>query len=407
MSSPLAVLKFGGTSVGSADRIRSVAERIARLRSSGEAIVVVVSAMGHTTDELMKLAHEVSPQPPGREMDMLLTVGERISMALLSMALQDLGVPALSLTGSQSGILTTNSHRRARILRILGTRIRENLAQGKVVIVAGFQGMSEQKEITTLGRGGSDTTAVALSAVLGASRCDIYTDVDGVMSADPRIVPDAKLYPYLPLSLMSSMAMGGAGVLHPRCVDLALQYQVPLRVLSSSSPLTLESKGTELGEDDSMEEFQVTAVTSDLEKVLLEVEFTRPGLLKMVADFSREKRLVLYASEWSAEPPVYRTFVEKEALGEWTKWLESSLREGFLKRFSVHEDWVPLTVIGTRFAHDGGALAEMFELLDEEHISVRMGSGLGHSLVVGVPRIHASRAVLKMHDVWIAGKRGS
>ena len=193
----LIVQKYGGTSLGSPQRIVAVAKRIARLRADGHQAVVVVSAMGQSTDDLIELAHQVSQQPAHREMDMLLTTGERISMALLTMALTDLGVDAISLTGSQSGIITDQSHRRARIKKILGDRIRTALKEDKVVIVAGFQGVSETKEITTLGRGGSDTTAVALASVLSAELCEIYTDVDGVYSTDPRICSDAVLLPRL------------------------------------------------------------------------------------------------------------------------------------------------------------------------------------------------------------------
>ncbi|NBU21741.1 aspartate kinase, partial [bacterium] len=205
----LIVQKFGGTSVGSPERIQKVAERIAHAHQAGNQLVVVVSAMGHTTDELIELAHEVSRQPPHREMDMLLSAGERISMALLSMALADCKVPALSLTGSQTGIITDSSHRRARIQRILGDRVRTALGDGKVVIVAGFQGVSETREITTLGRGGSDTTAVALAAALQAEKCEIYTDVDGVFSADPRLVEDAKVWNQIPHDLMVELATRG------------------------------------------------------------------------------------------------------------------------------------------------------------------------------------------------------
>jgi aspartate kinase len=198
----LLVQKYGGTSVGSPERIQAVADRVARAKREGKSLVVVVSAMGDTTDELIELAHRISKNPHPREMDMLLTVGERISMALLSMALADRGVPAVSLTGSQTGIITDTGHRRARIRRILGDRVRAALAENKVVIVAGFQGVSEAKEITTLGRGGSDTTAVALASVLGAEACEIFTDVDGVFSADPRIVPEAQLWKRIPHDLM-------------------------------------------------------------------------------------------------------------------------------------------------------------------------------------------------------------
>jgi aspartate kinase len=215
------VQKYGGTSVGSPERILAVAQRIAYCREQTRGLVVVVSAMGHTTDELIDLAQKVSQNPPRREMDMLLSTGERISMALLSMALSDLGVPAISFTGSQSGIITDGSHRRARIKRILGDRIREAVEAGKVAIVAGFQGVSEQKEITTLGRGGSDTTAVALAAALDADVCEIYTDVDGVFSADPRKVSGAKHLTSLSHDLMVELASRWAGVLHPRSVEVA------------------------------------------------------------------------------------------------------------------------------------------------------------------------------------------
>jgi len=188
----LLVQKYGGTSVGSPERIQCVADRIVRTRQSGTDLVVVVSAMGDTTDELADLARKVSTEEHPREMDMLLTSGERISMALVSMAVNDRGQEAVSFTGSQSGIVTDTSHTRAKIVEIKGDRIKEELAKGRVVIVAGFQGVSKDREVTTLGRGGSDTTAVALAAALGAEECEIYTDVDGVYTADPRVVPEAR-----------------------------------------------------------------------------------------------------------------------------------------------------------------------------------------------------------------------
>lgn len=240
------VHKYGGTSVNGPERIRAVARRVAAARAAGSAMVVVVSAMGDTTDELIRLAHEVSPQPSRREMDMLLTTGERVSMALLAMALHDLGVPAISFTGSQSGILTDDSHSHARIVSIRPDRIRGGLDRGQVVIVAGFQGVSpETKEITTLGRGGSDTTAVALAAALGPARCEIYTDVPGVFTADPRVVNDARLIARLGYRACSALAHLGGRVLHARCVDLAAREKVALAVRSSFD----DSPGTEIVED--------------------------------------------------------------------------------------------------------------------------------------------------------------
>jgi len=228
------VQKYGGTSVADPSRIKVVADRIVRTREQGNDLVVVVSAMGKTTNSLLDLAAEVSTAPHPREMDMLLTAGERISMALLAMALNDRGVPAVSYTGSQAGILTDSAHGGARITEITGERVRESLGDGKVVIVAGFQGVDPtSREITTLGRGGSDTTAVALAAALGAESCEILTDVEGVFTADPRIVPDAHLLTDIAYDQMLALATAGAGVLMPHSVEAARDGRVPVHVRSS------------------------------------------------------------------------------------------------------------------------------------------------------------------------------
>lgn len=262
----LIVQKYGGTSVGSPERIRAVAARVARARRCGNQLVVVVSAMGETTDQLIELARAVHPDPPQREMDMLLTAGERISMALLAMALRQEDIEAISFTGSQSGIITDSTHGRARILEVRGERIREELARERVVIVAGFQGVSRQREITTLGRGGSDTTAVAIAASLGAQLCEIYTDVPGILSADPRCVPAARplgnLSPRVALTLTSL----GAGVLSPRAAALGCRLHMPIVVRSSWD----EAPGTRIEEDPEMENEGVAAVTSTGPVVVLE-----------------------------------------------------------------------------------------------------------------------------------------
>jgi len=253
----LLVQKYGGTSVDGPERIRAVARRVAAARAAGHDTVVVVSAMGQSTDELIGLARQVSSAPNRRELDMLLTTGERVAMALLAMALHDLGVEAISFTGSQSGILTDGAHSAARIVEVKPERIRAELARGRVVIVAGFQGVSPRtKEITTLGRGGSDTTAVALTAALGPGRCEIYTDVSGVLTADPRVVKCARVIPKLSYRACSALAHLGGRVLHARCVDLAAAYRVPLTVRSSFE----ESPGTEITEE-FMEGARVEAVT--------------------------------------------------------------------------------------------------------------------------------------------------
>lgn len=252
----LLVQKYGGTSVDGPERIRAVARRVCDARRAGHDTVVVVSAMGHATDELIALAHRVSPRPSRRELDMLVSTGERVSMALLAMALHDLGSEAISFTGSQSGVLTDSTHGAARITGVRPDRIRAELDRGRVVIVAGFQGVNpETREITTLGRGGSDTTAVALAAALGPGACEICTDVPGVLTADPRVAPAARVLPALGYRVCSTLAHLGGRVLHARCVDLAARFRVPLRVRSSFD----DSPGTTLTED-SMERPRVEAV---------------------------------------------------------------------------------------------------------------------------------------------------
>ena len=234
----LIVQKFGGSSVADAEGMKRVAARIVATKKAGNQVVVVVSAMGDTTDELIDLANQVSPIPPGRELDMLLTAGERISMALLAMAINNLGFEAQSFTGSQAGVITDSTHGKARIIDVTPGRIREAIDSGNIAIVAGFQGISQDtKDITTLGRGGSDTTAVALAAALDADVCEIYTDVDGIFSADPRAVPSARKLSTVTYEEMLELAAAGAKVLHLRCVEYARRYNLPIHVRSSFSPL--------------------------------------------------------------------------------------------------------------------------------------------------------------------------
>ncbi len=273
----LLVQKFGGTSVGDADRIRAVADHVARTRRAGNDVVVVVSAMGKTTDDLVRLADDVSSVQPSREVDMLLSSGERISMALLCMALAELGVDAASYTGSQAGMITDTAHTRAKIMEVRADRLRETLAAGGVPVVAGFQGVSLDREVTTLGRGGSDTTAVALAAALGADACEIYTDVSGVFTTDPRIVPEARKLHRVSYEEMQEMAATGGRVLALRSVEFARNHHVPLHVRSS---FTWEP-GTWVEEEDAqMEQAVVTAVTHDLTEAKVTVTGVpdKPGL---------------------------------------------------------------------------------------------------------------------------------
>ncbi|MDT7570280.1 MAG: aspartate kinase [Actinomycetota bacterium] len=264
----LVVQKYGGSSVSDAERIKRVAERIVATKKDGHDVCVVVSAMGDTTDELLDLAQQVSPLPPGRELDMLLTAGERISMALLAMAIQSLGLSARSFTGSQAGVITDSSHGRARIIDVTPGRITEAIAKGHIAIVAGFQGVSQDtKDITTLGRGGSDTTAVALAAALGAEVCEIYSDVDGVYSADPRLVANARHQATVSYEEMLELAASGAKILHLRCVEYARRYNVPLVVRSSFST----NPGTLITGDAPVEQAIISGVAHDLSEARVTV----------------------------------------------------------------------------------------------------------------------------------------
>ena len=260
----LIVQKYGGSSVADAEGMKRVAARIVASKRDGNQVVVVVSAMGDTTDELIDLANQVTPIPNGRELDMLLTAGERISMALLAMAISSLGHEARSFTGSQAGVITDSSHGRARIIDVTPGRIQEALAEGAIAIVAGFQGISQDtKDITTLGRGGSDTTAVALAAALDADVCEIYTDVDGVFSADPRVVPSAQKLKSVTYEEMLELAASGAKVLHLRCVEYARRYDLPIHVRSSFS----NNEGTWVVKDhpegDQMEQAIISGIAHD------------------------------------------------------------------------------------------------------------------------------------------------
>jgi aspartate kinase len=301
----LVVQKYGGSSVADADGIKRVAQRIVSTRKAGNSVVVVVSAMGDTTDELRDLADEVTPTPPGRELDMLLTAGERISMALLAMAIANLGLEGRSFTGSQAGVITDAMHGKARIIDITPGRIQAALADGAIPIVAGFQGVSQTtKDITTLGRGASDTTAVALAAALGADYCEIYTDVDGIFTADPRIVQAARQIPRISYEEMLEMAACGAKVLMLRCVEYARRYAIPIHVRSSFSsrngtwvtdsppPSSTSAGATSTAEGEEMEQAIISGVAQDRG----EAKITVVGVPDKVGEAARIFRAIAEAS---------------------------------------------------------------------------------------------------------------
>jgi aspartate kinase len=289
----LIVQKYGGSSLADADGIKRVAQRIVATRKAGNSVVVAVSAMGDTTDDLLDLANQVSPLPPGRELDMLLTAGERISMSLLAMAIANLGLEGRSFTGSQAGVITDSRHGKARIIDVTPSRIQSALEDGAIPIVAGFQGVSQSsKDVTTLGRGGTDTTAVALAAALGADACEIYTDVDGVFTADPRIVPTARRLPRISYEEMLELAACGAKVLMLRCVEYARRYGIPIHVRSSFS----NQEGTWVGDRDKEEEEMEQAIISGVAHDTGEAKVTVVGVPDKVGEAARIFRAVAGAS---------------------------------------------------------------------------------------------------------------
>ncbi len=370
----LIVQKFGGTSVGDADRIRAVADHVARTRSAGNDVVVVVSAMGKFTDDLIRLADDVSPTRPPRELDMLLTAGERISMALVSMALGACGVESASFTGSQAGIITDTDHTRAKILEMRPDRIRDALNAGLVPVVAGFQGVSTERDITTLGRGGSDVTAVALAAALKADVCEIYTDVTGVFSADPRIVLKARRIARISFDEMMEIAATGGRVLMLRSVEYARRHSVPLHVRSS---FTWEPGTWIVEEDPTMEEAVVSAVTDDTSEAKITVGGVpdRPGvaarLFRQLADRGINVDMVVQNTSAKGITDISFT-VAKTDLVVASETCDRVKEELGATEVTSDDNIGRVSIIGAGMKSNPGVTALMFETLSENGINIEM-----------------------------------
>ena len=402
---PLVVQKFGGTSVADAERIQAVADHVARTRRAGSDVVVVVSAMGKTTDELVRLAGEVSSTQPPRELDVLLSSGERISMSLLCMALADLGIEGVSFTGSQAGIVTDTEHTRAKILEVRGDRLREVLARGGVPVVAGFQGVSTARDITTLGRGGSDTTAVALAAALGADECEIYTDVTGVFSADPRVVPEAHRLARVSFEEMLEVAATGGRVLALRSAEFARNHHVPLHVRSS---FTWEP-GTRVDEEDpAMEQAVVTAVTHDTSEAKVTVAGVpdRPGLaarlFRALAD--RGVNVDMIVQNTSAHGTTDISFtVPSGDLPTSTEVAESLVGELGAAGVSSDAGVARVSLVGAGMKTHPGVTALMFETLAGAGINIEMisTSSIRISCMVRAERV--DEAVRLLHTAFGLG----
>ncbi|BCJ65907.1 aspartate kinase [Polymorphospora rubra] len=406
----LVVQKYGGSSVASAERIKRVAERIVAARKAGDDVVVVVSAMGDSTDELLDLAHQVSPLPPGRELDMLLTAGERISMALLAMAIHNLGYEARSYTGSQAGVLTTSVHGRARIIDVTPGRLQGALDEGAIAIVAGFQGVSQDtKDITTLGRGGSDTTAVALAAALGADVCEIYTDVDGVFTADPRIVPNARHIKHITYEEMLELAACGAKVLHLRSVEYARRAALPIHVRSSYSTNT-GTMVTGSMEDLSVEQAMITGVAHDRSeaKITIVAVPDEPGAAAQIfetvagAEINIDMIVQNVSTEGTGRTDI--SFTLPKADGPTAMAALNKIQESVKFKGLLYDDHVgKVSLIGAGMRSHPGVAASFFAALGEAGVNIEMISTSEIRVSVVCRDTDLDSAVRAVHEAFDLG----
>ena len=397
-------MKFGGTSVADAERIKRAARRIVAQRDSGRRVVAVLSARGKTTDDLIAMAEEVSPAPDPREMDMLLSTGERISCALCAMAINDLGHRAISLTGSQAGIVTDTSHTKARILDVRANRIRDALDDDRIVLVAGFQGVSTSYDVTTLGRGGSDTTAVAVAAAVGAEVCEIYTDVAGVFTADPRIVSDARKLPYVSFEEMLEMAASGAKVLQLRSVEYARTHGVRLHCRSSFE----DSPGTVvLGEDETMEHPLITAVTHSSEEAritLLGVP-DRPGaaaaIFAALAEVNCNVDTIIQNEPLGEGRDAEVSFtISHEDLRAAEQALEPIRAELGIAAVDTDHEIGKVSIIGAGMRSHPGVAAKVFETLAERNINIEMISTSPIKISCVIRSADVPDAVRALHEAF-------
>jgi len=396
------VQKYGGSSVADATRIGNVARRIVATFEQGNSVSAVVSARGDTTDELVELAREITPNPPEREMDMLLSAGERISCALLAMAIHRLGYEAVSLTGSQAGILTDTVHTKARILDIHPARVQDAMDAGKIVLVAGFQGVSTKKDVTTLGRGGSDTTAVALAHALGADVCEIYTDVDGVYTANPSLVAKARKIDHISYDEMLEMAAAGAQVLAVRAVEYARKYDIPIHVRSSFT----DYEGTWVREeDDTMESPIIRAVTytTDEARVTVRGVPDQPGVAALVfaalAEAHVNVDMIIQNSSEEGHTDISCTIPAEDSAAA-DRALQTVVAALGAKGFSSNEGIAKVSVIGAGMRTNPGVAALMFKTLADLGINLDMISTSPIKISAVIAKERADEAVRALHDVF-------
>ncbi|HNW26020.1 MAG TPA: aspartate kinase [Candidatus Gastranaerophilaceae bacterium] len=401
----IVVQKFGGTSVADTNKIKEVAKAVIKEKNLGNDVVVVVSAMGHTTDYLVKMAKEISKEPCAREMDMLLSTGEGVSIALLTMAIQAQGYDAISFNASQVGIITEKVHQKARIVDIKTEKIKSKLSEGKIVVIAGFQGITTEGEITTLGRGGSDTSAVALGAALNASRCDLYTDVEGVYTADPRTVPCATRLKTVSYDEMLELSRVGANVLHPRSVETAKQFKVPLRVRST---FKLDNLGTLITGAKAMEMYQpVTGVAADLSQVRIvvcEVPDVPGNAAKLFTRLAAENISVDMIIQSYARIDLNTNdiafTIDKPDLEKTLIILEKVKEELKAKAIHIDENIAKVSIVGAGMVDRPGIAATMFETLGKLDVNIKMISTSEIKISCLVEAQDAQKSVKALHEVF-------
>lgn len=404
----IVVQKFGGTSLADTDKIKNVAKAVIKEKNNGNDVVVIVSAMGHTTDYLVKLSSEISKNPNKREMDMLLSTGEQVSIALLTMAIQEEGYEAISLNASQVGIITEKVHSTARIIDIKTDKLNKILNEGKIIVVAGFQGVTEDGEITTLGRGGSDTSAVAIAASLKAQRCDIYTDVEGVYTTDPRIVPNASRLEIVSYEEMLELARTGANVLHPRAVETAKVYNVPLRVRST---FKLENLGTYIIGVNEMEiNRNVTGVAADTTQVRIVICDVpdQPGNAGKVfqklaqSNISVDMIIQSYARHNLNTNDIAFT-VDENDLKNTLEILENVKKDLNASNIFVDEDIAKVSIVGAGMIDHPGIASSMFNALAKANINIKMISTSEIKISCLVNKNDAKKAIQVLHSVFELG----
>ncbi len=396
----LIVQKYGGSSVANTERILNVARRVVETKRKGNNVVVVVSALGDTTDELIEMANQITKDPSEREMDMLLSTGEQISVALLAMAIHTLGEEAISFTGAQVGILTDSTHTKAKIVKISGKRVQEQLKQGKVVIVAGFQGMDPNENITTLGRGGSDTTAVALAAALKADECEIFTDVEGVYTADPRDVPDARKISVISYDEMLEMASLGAKVMQARSIEMANKFGVVIHVRSSFS----KAEGTIIKQEgEEMEDVLVRAVTvnKDEAKITIQRVPDKPGIaaqiFKKISQSNINIDMIIQNISEQGSTDLSFTVV-KDDLRKALRVLEEMKKEIGFAGVKSDENMAKVSVVGVGMRSHTGVAATMFEALASKGINIEMISTSEIKISCVIDSKYATVAAKTIHD---------